>query len=585
MLFDKPKYLYYLSTLLLMSTSTVAAENPDDDEEMRQVIALSLQTAKFEDEIRTQRAQAKAQAREAKVEEKEKKLTQEEEDMDSLLDMMLGMPGASKEAAKRSAFSPSTLTLSAQLTPEQKEKAPVPEPLHAHVQAGDVRIVEQPRELKAAVQRDQLPVVITPKLAELVRYILGYRYEVRTYFGNMMDPLSFIEQPMCMGADPTYGLATNLLESCIKEKLTSFKAYCVDKQYDYEAALPLFDHLFKRYIAGEVAFHKFLESYNKIYAFLTSDASPVKPLIAAKVFGPEGDQAFVEGMQRIGLAQMYGNLKTEYAGITAILKNLTSDIFLSTVPQEDLDRLTTGQKGPVKVENTEKKVEMPRFVDRSAMPLDKAILDYQQEIGGVFQRKMQEMNELVAKYEKDKQQGAMTAQRCRELSDAALNESVMAFGQIVARDHYKRVDRAINNMWAIFKDKLPAPITKIDQLVAFYQTILKDLGHTQFDVKKVEEALKHSAPTNNANQFDINILKDIRPHDYLFMVFSHIYRFYHMVKPHNPDKANVLMGIFFNALIEQGTHCQAGCVGRIHVPHKETLDMMIDYYYHTPINK
>lgn len=594
MLLNKAIHLLYLSTLLLLSSTSFAADDGWDPNDIASAIEASKQQQTtersfmddYEDAVRlsllSTSPQPAAAARGPAL-----------APTPGLVPSGRRAPIVHYQDTSMSEDDAFQLALKLSATQETEKKAtdlaPAPLPAFPPKAAATypvpARTTEQPREVKIPVQlapqHTDRQTATQQQLEDLVGYLLRMRYDVRNVIGNIMEAhFEGIVNPGCMFADPIAPLfanpfAVNPLESA-KEKIRgSFKEYCGGKGYDYNAALPLLEHMLQRYVTDEAVFKQYLEAYGRVYSTLSAPTLSLLPLIKTKLAVTqdmaqpqaferiaEADRALEAGIKGHEIVKLFETLRAEHDRVAAFLRTpIPPAAFLANAPKIDLALLfkvkeaTTQPADKAPVEPAK-----PKYIDRTSSPLDPKITVFKDRLDQLFADKIR------------------TAQQ-------QLAESVMVFGQSVAPVQYKAIEDNINRVWNVLpKPTVPLkPITTIKDLVAFYRPILTDLGHTVADVQKVEEALNQSSPTQPANQYDINILRDIRPHDYLFMVFAHIYRFYQIAKPHNPGDANTLMAMFFNGIIEQGTHCQAGLVGRLHQIHKQTLDIMIDYYYHTPI--
>lgn len=408
--------------------------------------------------------------------------------------------------------------------------------------------------------------IMTPPsqdLIDLARYIVARPYAIQNQLNSIFEnTFQFIEMPFCALA--MFG-ELNLpqdaldLEGLKGQARADFERYCKDKEFNYDVALPLFSHFWSGIIKNP-CFDKFSRIYTNIFDIIQTNKTKIDELLQ-NAGGPEGEVIFKGLIQNLGITDLHGQLMEEKERICthfiAPLKRTPLEQLLAEGPQIDTLLLIQGKQAlnqPKALELEEKK---PEAIFRPV--LDISILQFQQRLHKEFEERQKEGGD----------------------------ETVMAYGNIVAKYYHKDIETHINGLWKQMNlpDVFGQKAANIEDIITLHNAVKgkEDLEHSDIQVAAIKSTLETSFKRHTSQPMTI-YLTDKTQYDYLLMVSSQVFRFNHAIRQENKDLANTLLGIFFDALIEQKDKCQAGMTGRLLMVHKITLDMIIDYYK-APIKK
>lgn len=413
---------------------------------------------------------------------------------------------------------------------------------------------------KPPVLKEIKILTIPSNLADLARYIRARPHAIQSQLNSILeDTFQFIDMPFCaMAMAGGINLPEDLLglEKIKGDARVDFERYCHDKEFNYDIALPLFSHFWKG-IINNPCFGPFSGTYEKIRSIIIGNKEQIDGFLS-KTDAPEGEAAFKELIRHLGITGLYEQLKKYKDEICTHfiipLKLTPLEQLLAEGPQ--IDTLLLGNKAELNQPQTpEVEEKKPQIILRPA--LDGSILDFQ--------------NRLHKEFE----------ERQRNRGD----ETVMAYGNIVAKHFHKEIESQINGLWKLMSlpNVLTQSVTSIDDIIALHNTVKgkEDLEHSSVQAEAIKNTLQTSLKRHTEYPMKVYLL-DKTQYDYLLMVSSQVLRFNQAFREENKDLANTLLGIFFDALIEQQGKCQAGMTGRLLMIHKITLDMLIEYY-NTPL--
>lgn len=158
------------------------------------------------------------------------------------------------------------------------------------------------------------------------------------------------------------------------------------------------------------------------------------------------------------------------------------------------------------------------------------------------------------------------------------NETVMAYGNTVAKNYYKDLNNHINKIWNLLglETKLP-PLENIDKIISLYGQVMKDLNHQAPEKSAIESSLER-ALWRHINMKERYLTGNDTQYDYLLMVSYQVLRFHEAFQKTDKDSVGILLSTYFESLVDQKGKCQPGMIGRMLTVHKFILDRLIEKY-------
>lgn len=205
--------------------------------------------------------------------------------------------------------------------------------------------------------------------------------------------------------------------------------------------------------------------------------------LLSKAESPEGDAAFKDRIKALGITNLYEQLKKEKEGICthfiAPLKKTTPEQLLAQVPQ--IDGLLLGMKKAVAHQLQVPQVEekKPEAVFRPN--LNGTVLQLQQDLNREFE----------------------------ERKGRSGDETVMAYGEVVAKKYHKQIEDQINGLWKQMdlQNVTTQSVANIEDIIMLHNTVKgrEDLEHSEFQTAAIKRTLetsfkRHTNFPLNANQ-------------------------------------------------------------------------------------
>lgn len=420
---------------------------------------------------------------------------------------------------------------------------------------------------KPLLQKELGPVVQSEDLKVLATYIVARRGAIRTSLNYIFDEsFQFVEHPFCAAVCGGIKLDKDPLKlGDVKTQAhQDFIRFCGDKDFNVEAAQSFFTYFWDQ-ILPHKSLTVFMDTYTKLFE-LASKPQIKEALVMAN--SPDGEDAFKQLLMTAGIVPLYGQLKTQKeAFIKNELDAMTPEWLITQSPRIDVKVLLTGKKAAAQLITQPIEEKKPEYIVRPLLS---------PAVSGLLKDLSREFEERKKGTEGDP------------------SETVMIYGNITAKNYYQRLEDNLNDLWISLNGGLVQAIARprktikaIEEIMALHEEVKDQLGHKGKELEIVKGVLRESLKrhTTPLQRLTLYLTGEKTQYDYLLMVASQVFNFYHVVKEANKDTAYALVGIFFNALIEQQNRCQAGMIGRMLTVHKTNLDMLVDYYYHTPTNK